>query len=302
MDIKTQLKDLLKAAELYRSQGLLAEAIEKYENALNLIQKTDGIKNRQNFLDNISRKIADLQNDIKKIEKQSTLPEVTKKDQDLIKELFSDLKGKSEDEAAVEGAITLAKFAQFERAIEEFTELLEKASIRVDAAKNILRCHMALTSIEDAVTQFQKWQSNPLFTPNQLLSIRLFLEVFRYDNLKDRISLQLKNPADVEEFDIQNGKCPDICSMIITLEDGPLKGGTFILDVSFQTDNVVSLFIEGHKEELLKNFEVGKTINNLLFHSTIAIFKGKGVVLEKIKIDTGSRQGDCRLDIQVISG
>ncbi len=302
MDIKTQLKNLIKAADLYRSQGLLTEAIEKYEKAAALIQMTDGITNRQNFIDNISKKIATIQKKIKKIEKQPVLPEVSKKEQDIIKALFTESKGKSKDEAAMEGAMTLAKFGQLERAIEEFTQLLEKASLRIEAAKNILRCHMAYTSIEDAVTQFQKWQTNPLFPPNQLLTIRLFLEVFRYDNVKEKISLQLKDASDVEELDIVNGKYPDICSVILTLDEGPLKGGTFILDVSFQTENVISLFLEGHKEELLKHFEIGRTLKNVQFHSTIAIFKGKGVVTESVKMASGYRQGDYRIDIDVLSG
>lgn len=301
MDIKTQLVSLIKAANLYKSQGLLAEAIEKYKKAAALIQTTDGITNRQNLIDNISKKIATLRNEIKKIEGQSALPEVPKREQDLIKTLFSDSNGKSKDEVAMEEAMTLAKFGQFERAIEDFTELLKKASLRIDAAKNILRCYMAYTSIEDAVTQFQQWQSNPLFSSNELITIRLFLEVFRYDNLKEKIYPQLKDASDVEELDITNGKCPDICSMIITLEEGPLKGGTFILDVSFQTGNVITLFLEGHKKELLENFEVGKTLNNVQFHSTIAIFKGNGVVAERVKMMSGSRKGDYRLELHVQS-
>ena len=301
MDIKTQLKDLIKAADLYRSQGLFSEAIEKYQKAADLIQRTEGIPNRQNLIDNISNKIVTLQNKIKKIEKQSALPEVPKEDQDLIKELFTESEGKSKDEANMEGAMTLAKFGQFDRAIEEFTQMLEKASLRIEAAKNILRCHMAYASIDDAVTQFQKWQTSPLFSSHQLLTIRLFLEVFRYDNQKEKISHQLRDASDVEELDITNGKCPDICSMIITLEEGPLQGGTFILDVSFQTGNVITLFLESHKEELLENFETGKMLSNVQYHSTIAIFKGKGMVTERVKMESGSRQGDYRIDIHIFS-
>jgi len=187
MDIKTQLESLIKAADLYQSQGLLAEAVEKYKKAAVLIQTTDRITNRQNLIDSISKKISALQNEIKKIQEQLELPEVPKKEQDLIKTLFTDSNGKSEDEVTMEGAMTLVKFGQFKRAIEDFTELLEKASFRIDAAKNILRCYMAYTSIEDGATQFQQWQSNPLFSSNQLITIRWFLEVFRYDKLKEKI-------------------------------------------------------------------------------------------------------------------
>lgn len=299
MEIKTRLKNLIQAARLYRSQGLLVEAKQKYKDALDLIQGSEWVKNRQNIIDNILKKFKILKKEIEKIEKQPALREVPKKEQDLIKELFSDSKGKNKDEAAIEGAITLAKFGQFERAMEEFNELLEKAATRVDAAKNILRCHMARTTIDDAVTQFQKWQSNKIFTSSQLLTVRLFLEVFRYDNLKDKTPIQLRNVEEVEEIEIQNGNYPDICAMIIILDEGPLEGGTFILDVNFQTGNVITLFIDGHKEELLENFKVGKTLDNVQFQSTIAILRGNGVVKEKIKMESGLREGDYRLDILV---
>ncbi len=293
MDIKERLKNLLETAKLYRSQGLLFEAKRKYQDALILIQETGLIKDGQNLIDMISKKISGVKKDIEKIEKQPTLPEVSEKVQDVIKELFSDTTGKDKDAATLEGAITLAKFGQFDRALKELKELLKNDSVRMNAAKNILRCHMARTSIEDAVTD--------IFTNNQLVTIRLFLEVFRFDNFKDNISIQLKNPAHVEKLEITDGEVPDICSMIITLDKGPLKGVAFILDVRFQLGNVITLFIEEHKEELLESFEVGKAIDNLQFNTTIAVFKGKGVVAEKIRMDSGSRQGDYRVDIKVMS-
>jgi tetratricopeptide (TPR) repeat protein len=301
MDVKKRLKNLLETAKLYRVQGLLFEAKEKYEDAAALIQETGLIKDGQNLINIISKKISAVKKDIKRIEKEPTLPEVSERDQDVIKELFSDATGKGKDAAVLEGAITLAKFGQFDRALKDLNELLKSAHDRMNVAKNILRCHMARTSIEDAVVQFQKWHSSDIFTEGQLITIRLFLEVFRFDNFKENISLQLKNPADVEKLEITNGKIPDICSMIITLVEGPLKEVTFVLDVRFQIGNVITLFIEDHKEELLESFEVGKNLDNLQFNTTIAIFKGKGIVAEKVRIDSGTRQGDFRIDIEVTS-
>ncbi len=301
MDVKKQLKNFLETAELYRSQGLLFEAKGKYEDAAALIQDTGLIKDGQNLIDIISKKINAVKKDIERIERQPTLPEVSEKDQDVIKKLFSETAGKDEDTATLEGAVTLAKFGQFDRALKDLNELLKKPPIRMNAAKNILRCHMARTSIEDAVAQFQKWQSSDIFTNGQLITIRLFLEVFRFDNFKENISLQLKNPVDVEMLEITNGKIPDICSAIITLVDGPLKGMTFVLDVRFQIGNIITLFIEDHKEELLESFEVGKPLDKLQFNTPTAIFKGKGVVAEKIRIGSGSRRGNYRVDIRVMN-
>ncbi len=299
MDIKTELKNLLQAAELYRTQGLLIEAKEKYEKGLELTQGTERIKNKQKIIDNINKKILVLKKEIEEIEKLPTQPEVPKEEQDLIKELFSDAKNKGKEAAAIAGAIALAKFGQFDRAIEELKALLEKAAFRVEAAKNILRCHMARTSIDDAVIQYREWKSNHIFTSGQLLTIRLFFEVYRYDDLKEKTPLELRNLEEAEELNIQDGNYPDICSMIITLDEGPLEGGTFVLDVGFQEKNLITLFIERHKEELLENFTIGKILNNVQFKSTGAIFKGAGVVREKVKMGSGLREGDYRLDISI---
>ena len=301
MDKKIQLKKLIQTAELYRSQGLLSEATGKYKDALTLLQGSELMEGGQKLSDIISKKISAVKNDIQKIEKQPILPEVSRKEQDIIKTLFTETKDTSKESEVLEGALTLAKFGQFERSLEELNELLKTPHLRMKAAKNILRCHMARTSIEDAYSQFQKWQSSNFFSPNQLLTIRLFLEVFRFDNLKENVSLQLRDPEHVDELEITDGEFPDICSMIITLDEGPLKGGTFVLDVSFQTGNVITLFVASHKEELLNNFKVGKILKNLQFNTTIAIFKGKGIVAEKIEMNSGSRQGDYRLDIKVTS-
>ena len=301
MDIKVQLKKMIQTAELYRSQGLLSEATGKYEDALALLQGSELIQGGQKLADIISKKISAVKNDIQKIEKQPILPEVSREEQDIIKTLFTETKDTSQESEVLEGALTLAKFGQFERSLEELNELLKAPHLRMKAAKNILRCHMARSSIESAYSQFQKWQSSNLFAPNQLLTIRLFLEVFRFDNLKENVSLQLRDPEHVDELEITDGEFPDICSMIITFDEGPLKGGTFVLDVSFQTGNVITLFVASHKEELLNNFKVGKILERLQFNTTIAIFKGKGIVDEKVKIDSGPRQGDYRLDIKVKS-
>jgi hypothetical protein len=300
MDIKTELKNLLQAAELYRTQGLLEEAKEKYEIGLELTQGAERIKNKQKIEDNINKKILALKKEIEELEKQPTLPEVPKEEQDLIKELFSDAKNKGKEEAVIEGAIALAKFGQFDRAIVELNTLLEKAAFRVDAAKNILRCHMARTSIDDAVIQYQEWKSGQIFSSGQLLTIRLFLEVYRYDDLKEKTPLELRTLEEVEELSIKDGIYPDICSIIITLDEGPLEGGTFVLDVGFQEKNLITLFIESHKKELLENFRIGKKLDNVQFKSTAAIYKGAGVVREKVKMGSGIRGGDYRLDISII--
>ena len=69
MEIKIRLKNLLDAAKLYESQGLLVEASKKYEDAISLIQKTEPKKEGQNLIDKISKKLSAVKSDIEEIAK-----------------------------------------------------------------------------------------------------------------------------------------------------------------------------------------------------------------------------------------
>ena len=44
------------------------------------------------------------------------------------------------------------------------------------AAKNALKCHMALSSVDAAVAQYQEWVSGNIFSAEQLESVRVFFE------------------------------------------------------------------------------------------------------------------------------
>ena len=61
-----EIKTLLQEAELYRNQGLVQEAMEKYKIASELLLKSNKIKNRQNLIHVISKKMGALENDFAK--------------------------------------------------------------------------------------------------------------------------------------------------------------------------------------------------------------------------------------------
>ena len=85
--------------------------------------------------------------------------------------------GENDDtESALEGAIALAKFGQFERALKEFDRLLAVEALRVAAAKNILRCHLEIDAFDQAADCFETWVGDERFTDTQLDKIRFFLE------------------------------------------------------------------------------------------------------------------------------
>lgn len=301
MDIKHQVKSLLQEAEIYKTQGLIIEAREKYDRVAGIIGKSPNVKNKQSLLEAISKKIQDLDNTFGKIETAPKSPQISAKAQDLIKKLFTFSADTDDDAAALEGAITLAKFGQFERALSEFNDLIRKDSLRVVAAKNILRCHIAVTSIDNAIIQYQQWLSSDLFSADHLNKICVFLEGMLEKKGIDRTLPQVKKNGERSQSESLEEDLLDISSIGITLDKGPHKGKLVELDVSFQAGNMISLIISSKDKELIENLKVGFRLNDVQFYSPIAIFQGAGIVSAKTKIDSGPKRGDYSLDIKIVS-
>ncbi len=320
--MKKKLKSLLQQAELYRSQGLLDEAQKRYEIAIGLVKKADQIKDKQKYINAINKKMKALNGDLQEFGKAPTIPEMSGNVNTLIKKLFS-FSGEEtdKDRAALEGAIALAKFGQFESALEEFKHLISIETLRVAAAKNILRCYLELGASDKAVEQFSDWQSGELFTGEQLGNVRNF-----FDDILDKKGIQaelsnavssgatvLEDPKgpeltmDVEPASVSDseedddGDFLDISAVAITLDSGSRKGEQIELDVSFQSGNIISLIISSKDAELIENLKVGVRLDDVQYYSPIAIFRGSGVVSAKTQIKSGPKKGDYSLDIKIES-
>ena len=310
MDIKQRLKALLQEAEIYRTQGLIVEAHAKYQDAANLIKSIGKLKNRESLLSAITDKIKALDSTKEKVDKGPATPELSKKAQDLIKNLFAFSENKDADSAALEGAIALAKFGQFDRAVAELNELLQKEAIRVEAAKNILRCHLASATADEAVSQYHEWFSGDLFQPQQLETVRSYLdEILQKRGVEiDLPSAQPGTAAEDVELPIEaeataesEEEFLDITSIGITFDAGPRKGKIVEFDVNFQSGNTLSLIISKQEKELVECLSSGMKLKDVQFFSPIAIFNGAGVVTSKTQIKAGPKQGDYCLDIRIVS-
>ncbi|MBW2590625.1 MAG: tetratricopeptide repeat protein [Deltaproteobacteria bacterium] len=276
--------------------------MEKYNIASELILKSNKIKNRQNLIHVISKKMGSLENDFKKKNKPASR-KIPKKTQELIKskKFFSEKMGK--DEAALEGALNLAKFGQYKRALKELKNLISVDSIRVNAAKNIVRCYMALSAPDDAIAQYNKWILSNLFENDQLEKVRFFLKSsLRKKGIKKTLP-EPKKTAKIEhpDFEEKEEEVPDISSIVIMLDKGPQKGKAIELDVSFQTGNIINVIMPGRDHGRIKNLNIGFKINDIQFFSPIAIFKGSGIVSNMTYIKSGPKKGDCSLDIKVVN-
>ena len=334
MDLKDQIVALLKEADLYQQQGLLNEAKARYKKATDIIKDNAGIKNGQKLIANIVKKVVDLNQKIQDINQAVAKPTVSESKQDLIKTLFARASDKTDTESALEGAIALAKFGQFDRALKEFERLLDRETLRVSAAKNILRCHLEVKAFDQAADCFEEWAADDRFTSAQLDKIRFFLEGrFRKAGIKrelfqreetvsdeDMESLEMASASpeattastaqvsigDQFENDVdfelpEEEEFLDINSVGIQMPSGPRKGQMVEFDVSFQTGNSINLIISTKESELLNALGKGAKLNDMQFFSPIAILNGSGVVTAKTQIKSGPKEGDYSVDITIIT-
>jgi tetratricopeptide (TPR) repeat protein len=308
MDTETLIKSLLKEAELYQSQGLLDEAKEKYNNATRLIQQNEQLENRQQLLDTVSEKMSALGGDIDKVEKAPKSRELSPKVQDLIKNLFAFSEDREADAARLEGAIALAKFGQFDRALAEFNELMKTDSLRVAAAKNILRCHIANASIDEAIRQYDQWLSSDIvFSSQQFESIRLFLQgILDRKGIHKRLPSVVASPefeAALKTMEAEGPEIPEEEEFLdITLIGIRPQGGRLIeLDVNFQRGNTVSVIIPAKDKEAINKIRTGLKMDDVECSSAFAVFMASGIVTEKTRIESGSKRGDYRVDIKIES-
>ncbi|MBU0992371.1 MAG: hypothetical protein KJ737_07740 [Proteobacteria bacterium] len=300
MGLKETIKATLKEAELYKSQGLLNEARQKYNKVAQLIENNAQIPNSKSLLDSVKKKMKALDDSHLRVVSAPTTPVMSEKAQNLIKELFTFSKDSDKASLALEGAISLAKFGQYHRAIEEFKKLLSDENVRIAAAKNIIKCYYEFVSIDKAVDEYRAWKSSSLFSPVQLEKVLGFLaglieksgKSFDLDKVEESAETVLMPDEAVEEI-------LDISSVGISLEKGVKSGSEIELDVSFQAGNVISVIISSKEKELIDNLKIGVKLNNVNFYSPIAIFRGSGIISASTKIDSGPKKGDYCLDIKV---
>ena len=308
MELTKQIKTLLQEAEIYRSHGLPEEARGKYQDVIDLIKHNPDFPNSQKLLESIERKINEAYPEEDIHSKIPSSGKMSVKRQDIIKNEFSFSGDK--DTAILEGAIALARFGQYKRSLTEFAKLLNNNSLRVIAAKNILRCHIALTSIESAIAQYEKWVTSSIFPIKQIEKIRVFLEgLLEKKEFKTELSSPRENIATSDEDTLNKSEelheddeeFLDISSIGIIMENGPNKGKVFEFDVNFQSGNQLNFIISSKDRELVNGLNEGQVLKNVQFFSPISILKSSCVISSKVMISSGINKGNCSLDIKVLS-
>lgn len=298
MSDRQRVESLVREADTYRDQGFLVAAKKKYMELLQLIQGHERYSKNKKLINAVEGKIRSIEKEMSEVTKAEAKPQLSSETQDLIQKLFSFSKNK--DTATMEGAVALAKFGQYQKALTEFMRLMDEGILPLEAAKNILRCHLSLSPPEVALTQYKSWVSRNDFPPDDLKYLRRFLK-----NLLDKRGFKVEIPEIAERV----GKAKrrkkaeeevlDISSVGVPLNWGPLKGETVEFEVSFQSGNTISIIVPSNKTQLLEAFRPGVKLPEMQCYSLIAVFNGTGIVSGKSQITSGPKKGDFTLDITI---
>ncbi|MBW1919988.1 MAG: hypothetical protein JRI81_07140 [Deltaproteobacteria bacterium] len=299
MSDRDYLVSLVKEADLYKEQGLLVESKGKYAEALQFLRKSEVFRGEERVEKVVRKRIKLVEQELEKLKQDQRLPQLPKGQKELIKELFRF--SEARETSAIEGAVALAHFGQYEEAIEEFRTLLKKGTLPIIAAKNIIRCYMSLSLPGAAIAEFEDWVSSGLMSSKDLEYLREFLK----DSLKNKgITLRIPelNHDVCETVPFTKEEDEDliqISAIRIEMDEGPLRGHCLDLDVNFQVGNILKVIVSSQTEEVLEAFRLGTRFSNIQFYSNITVFRGSGVVSRKLKIEKGERKGDYSIDITI---
>jgi adenylate cyclase len=124
---KIDITSLIREAEVYRAQGLSEESRKTYLQVQGLIQSDEHYSKNEELIHAVSEKIKAVEKDLLESDQLADIPDLSQELQALISKLFSFSKNK--EVAAIEGAAALAKFGQYETALEEFQKLIKKGTL-----------------------------------------------------------------------------------------------------------------------------------------------------------------------------
>jgi len=296
MTENNRIQSLLKEADLYKQQGLLKEALEKYESLHKELRANDEDASSIELLSLIEGRIAETENELDEVENASDNPELSEEVQDLIGKLFSF--SKNEETAAVERAVALATFGQYDKAMEEFQKLLENGILPAAVAKNMLQCHISRSAYDAAISLLEEWIEESVFDGRELARLRDFLEnILSRDGIEAELPfVEYDEPRDEVDEDkdwrISEADISEVLSIKLILDD--IQGNKHIVDhdVVFQLGNSITFNIDSSQADILASLEQGLSLPRVQCYSSFYYFNAKGTVSQKERIAEGPKQGD----------
>jgi len=298
MSEKEQIKSMVKEAELYRTQGLFDQSKAKYLELIQFINNHEQLSKDKKLIEAVNKKLQAVEDVLVEIEEATDTPQLSEDLQNLISQLFSSSKNK--DTAAIEGAMALAKFGQYEKAVTELQRLIKEGNFPLLAAKNLLRCQLNFGSPDDAIVQFNRWVHRDELSKGDLQHLKgFFKKLLEKKGIKADLDQVAEGTLETGQPEDQEEDALEISSISFQLEEGPRKGQEVEFDVSFHSGDTISIFIPANQKDLVESLKSGTRLNDIQCFSSLAVLSVNGVISQQTKVTTGPNKGDYALDIKI---
>ena len=290
MNLKDKINQIFNEIELYSSQALHSHAKRRCVKLAEMVRGSAQLKHKEALLETISRKINSIEENARKFEGKSR--KMSSNELDIVKRLVF-VSGEADSDAA-DWEVARAYFilGQYDKALRGFNRLIGNRYKLVPSAKNVLRCCIGMSAMDDAIAKYHEWFLSGIFSLDQLENIRTFLQAIMY---KKNINTLLSIPR-VEGVDHEQGKPDDEYIDIIAVKLGmngdSSEGMETMLDVTYQKGEKFNVVVPKNNQALLDFLKIGKEIKSLELYSSSIIFTDQCLVCERSKIKSGSRQGD----------
>ena len=299
MNLKDQIDQIFYEIELYSSQALYSHAKQSCVKLAELVRGSAQFRHKDALLETISRKIKSIEEDARIFEGVGKSRKMSSNELDIVKRLVFVSSEVDDDAAAWEVARAYLILGQYDIALLGFKRLIDNRYKLVPSAKNVLRCCIGMSAMDDAIAKYHEWYSSGIFSLDQLENIRTFLQEILY---KKNIDTLLSNPR-VEGIHHEQGTPDDEYIDIIAVKLG-MNGDSSeametMLEVTYQKGETFNVVVPKNNQALLDYLKIGKEIESLELYSSSIIFTDQCLVCERSKIESGSRQGDYSVGMKI---
>ena len=302
LEIIQEIQKRLLEIETYRSHSLYKEARIRCQDLLGFIERTPAaVTTKKAFLVKLTKKIEQIDKELKAFFEVFETAQMSPKEQALVRKLFTTGKG-GKASAAYEAATALLVLGQRSAALKAFKALLDDEIHRVAAAKSIIRCHLGNDQVQKAANEYLEWLKTDRLPPKELDSVRVFLQAVL---TKKGYHQQLPEPMIIEEVEVQVDPAEeegDLISIQLPYVDKRFRKNKVLLDVNFQSGNMINCILPKSKENLVGFFRPGSTFHDVRINSTHTAINASIRLVEVSKINEGQQAGSTTITMEVMVG
>ena len=299
-NLKDQINQIFKEIEVYSSQALHSLAKQRCVELTEMVKGIDHLKHKDALLEAISRKINSIEEDAIIFEGNGKPRKMSNNELDIVKRLVFVPGEADSDDAAWEVAKACLILRQYDKALPEFNRLIDNRYKIVPSAKNVLRCCIGMSAMDDAIAKYHEWFLSGIFSLDQLENIRTFLQEILYKKNINTLLTKPRRESVEHEQGTPEDEYIDIIAVKLCLNGDSSEGKETTLKVTHQKGDTFNVVVPKNNQALLDYFKIGHKIKSLEIYSSSIIFTDQCQVSEISKIQSGSRQGDYSVRMKIL--